>query len=229
MVPLTRFQIPHFAHHRPGVFGTEADPQYPLVRSNWFAMFSVLVLIPFVVPLSNLFLTVTASLGAFRFEAAMDRWMRSNWGFTLSSPLSPVQQAEVALKARVTLFLFALMVTFAPQVLPFYYATLVGAWLLVTARIPLEHKLEKLADSSDPRDQMIDSFTVETPLALLLQPIGFRFHTAHHMYPGVPYHNLPALHEELKRTNPDYRNSVISLWDAIRGPNRTQQSPDTRD
>ncbi len=218
MVPPIRFGLPHLAHHRLGVFGTHEDPQYPQVRGNAFAMTMVLVIIPFVVPFTNLLMILTGALGAFRFEQALDRWSTETLGFSLSSELDADQQGEVKRHARVTLVLFLIFVTLMPGALLFYYAVLVGGWALITARIPLEHELETLADTSGPNDQMADSFTIESPLALLIQPIGFRFHTAHHMYPGVPYHNLPALHEELKRTSPEYRNSIISLWTAIRGP-----------
>lgn len=218
MVPPIRFGLPHLAHHRLGVFGTHEDPQYPLVRGNAFALTMVLVIIPFVVPFTNLLMIVTGALGAFRFEQALDRWSTETLGFSLSSELDADQQGEVKCHARVTLLLFLIFVTLMPGALLFYYAVLVGGWALITARIPLEHELETLADASGPNDQMADSFTIESPLALLIQPIGFRFHTAHHMYPGVPYHNLSALHEELKRTSPEYRNSIISLWAAIRGP-----------
>ncbi|GHG79550.1 fatty acid desaturase family protein [Pseudodonghicola xiamenensis] len=218
MVPPLRFGLPHLAHHRLGVFGTHDDPQYPLVRGNRFAMIMVLLVIPFVVPFTNLLMTVTGALGAFRLERALDRWSTEKLGFSLSSELDAAQQAEVRRHAQVTLVLFAAFVLLLPGALPFYYAVLVAGWALITARIPLEHELERLAQSSGPHDQMADSFTIESPLALLIQPVGFRFHTAHHMYPGVPYHNLPALHEELKRSSPDYRNSIISLRTAIRGP-----------
>lgn len=220
MVPPLRFQLPHLAHHRLGIFGTPEDPQYPLVRGNPFAMAMVLLVIPFVVPFTNLLMTVTAALGAFRVEAALDRWATEKLGFSLSSTLTPEQQAEVTRHARVTLALFIAAIIFFPAALPFYYAVLVLGWALLTARIPLEHELERLAETSGREDQMIDSFTIESPLALIVQPVGFRFHTAHHMYPGVPYHNLPALHEELKRTIPEYRDSIISLWTAISGPKR---------
>lgn len=220
MVPPLRFQLPHLDHHRLGVFGTTADPQYPLVRGNPFAMAMVLVVIPFIVPFTNLLMTLTAGFGAYRMEAALDRWATRKFGFSLSSTLTRDQQAEVSRHARVTLLLFLLVVIFMPGILPFYYAVLVAGWTLLTARIPLEHELERLVEKSGRDDQMVDSFTIESPWALIVQPVGFRYHTAHHMYPAVPYHNLPALHEELKRTIPEYRDSIISLWDAIRGPKR---------
>lgn len=225
MVPPLRFQLPHLAHHRLGVFGTAEDPQYPLVRGNPVAMAMVLLVIPFIVPFTNLLMILTAAFGAFRLEEALDAWSFKTFGFSLSSPLTPEQQREVSQHSRVTLLLLIVAALLVPQVLPFYYAVLVAGWALLTARIPLEHELERLAEKSGREDQMIDSFTIESPLALIVQPVGFRYHTAHHMYPAVPYHNLPALHEELKRTIPEYRDSIISLWTAIRGPKRGSAIP----
>lgn len=227
MVPPLRFQLPHLDHHRPGIFGTDSDPQYPLVRDNPVALAMVLVVIPFVVPFTNLLMTLTAAFRAYRLEEALDRWSARSLGFTLSSRLTAEQQADVTRHARITLLVFLAVVVLVPGVLGFYYAVLVGGWALVTARIPLEHELERLIETSGPRDQMIDSFTIESPLALVVQPVGFRFHTAHHMYPGVPYHNLPALHEELKRSVPEYRDSIISIWTALRGPKRTAALSET--
>ena len=227
MVPPLRFEVPHLAHHRLGVFGTAEDPQYPLLRSNPVAMVMLLVVIPFIVPFTNLLMTLTAAAGAFRAERALDRWAMRRFGFSLSSPLSEDEQAQVSLHARVTLLLLAATIVLMPEILPFYYAVLVAGWALLTARIPLEHELERLSEVSGRREQMIDSFTIESPFALVVQPVGFRFHTAHHMYPGVPYHNLPALHAHLKRTVPEYRDSIISLWRAIRGPKRGAALPGT--
>jgi fatty acid desaturase len=229
LVPLVRFQVPHLSHHKLGTFATPKDPQYPLVRSSKLAMTMVLVVIPFIVPLTNLVLLVSGAFGAFRMERAVDSWTTKAFGFSLSSELTPEQQTEAQRLSLATLIAFVAFVLIFPQHLPFLYAVQVGGWALVTARIPLEHSLEGFARTSTQQDQMLDSFTIETPLALLVQPVGFRFHTAHHMYPGVPYHHLPALHQELKDTVPGYKNSVISLLAAIKGPKRNPDlSPHTK-
>lgn len=215
-MPSARFVEPHKAHHTTGIFRTKDDPQYLLVRSDGKLAVFVLVLLPFLTPLYTFFQILIASIGGLRLEEAMDAFTRRKFNFSISTPLPPARKSEVTWLARYYLVLYALFAFLLPQALPFYYAVLVGGWLVVVLRIPLEHELERYAETSESRDQMLDSFTVETPLAVIVQPLGFRYHTAHHMYPGVPYHNLPALHEHLKATVPQYRNSILPYWTAIR-------------
>ncbi|MDJ0614813.1 MAG: fatty acid desaturase family protein [Rhizobiaceae bacterium] len=38
-------------------------------------------------------------------------------------------------------------------------------------------------------------------------PHNVNYHSEHHLYPGVPFYNLPALHKRLME-NPDYRNAA---------------------
>ncbi|SOD99925.1 fatty acid desaturase family protein [Caenispirillum bisanense] len=218
LVPTARFVGPHKAHHTTGIFRTKDDPQYLLVRSNRLLMAFVLIGLPLVTPVYTLLQAVIASIGGVELEERLDRFTRRRFNFSVSTPLPDDKKAEVTWLSRYYLLVFATFAVLVPQALPLYYAVLVGAWLIVVLRIPLEHELETYAETSVRRDQMRDSFTVETPLALLIQPIGFRYHTAHHMYPGVPYHNLPALHAHLKATVPGYGDSVVSYWTAIRGP-----------
>jgi fatty acid desaturase len=218
MLPSARFFGPHNAHHKTGIFRTKNDPQYLLLRSNGKLAFFVLAVLPLVTPLYTLLQVIIASVGGLALEEALDRFTQRTFNFSVSTPLLDSQKAEVVWLSRYYLILLAIYAYFLPETIPFYYAILVIGWLLTVLRIPLEHELERYADTSESRDQMLDSFTVETPLAILIQPIGFRYHTAHHMYPSVPYHNLPAVHQHLKATVPDYNNSVVSYWTVIRGP-----------
>lgn len=218
LVPTARFVGPHKTHHTTGIFRTKDDPQYLLIRSNGTLAFFVLVVLPLVTPFYTLFQAAVASIGGLRLEEALDRFTRKTFHFSVSTPLPDRKTAEVAWLSRYYLCAFIAFAVLVPHGIAFYYAVLAGAWLVVVLRIPLEHELDRHADGSDSEDQMRDSFTVETPLALLIQPIGFRYHTAHHMYPGVPYHHLPAVHEHLKATVPAYRASIVPYRTAIRGP-----------
>ncbi len=229
LVPVARFVGPHKTHHTTGVFRTKDDPQYLLLRSSGAVAVFVLVVLPLVTPIYTLFQAIVASIGGMRLEEALDRFTWRVFKFSVSTPLPENRKPEVVWLSRYYLCVVGAFAYFVPQGLPFYYTVLVGAWLVVVLRIPLEHELERHAESSDSEDQMRDSFTVETPLALLIQPIGFRYHTAHHMYPAVPYHNLPVVHRLLKETVPGYGDSVVSYWTAIRGPKpaprRTPEAP----
>ncbi|MDF2234815.1 fatty acid desaturase [Albimonas sp. CAU 1670] len=218
LAPVVRFKRPHQVHHSPGLFRTQIDPQYLTLRRDPRLALSVLVLAPVVMPLVGLAQALIAAFGGVRAEAAMaDLFERR--GLNPANVPEPAYRAQVVARSRVYVAMLAALAILAPQALLPLYAVLVGGWLLLTLRVPLEHGLEEMLDRrSDWNDQLIDSYTIESPLADLLQPHGMKYHTAHHLYPGVPYHNLARLHAELKAADPVYRESVITLWDAIRGP-----------
>ncbi len=218
-LPAPRFFKPHLVHHARGSFGTKADPQYLELRHDPKLMGFVLLGAPFLMPLLNFLLMVTASLGVDA-EARLERALQRH-GFTMGSDVEPRHRREVTALSRYYLAVFVVFAALLPQGVPLLYLVLAGGWLLVCLRIPLEHRMERHLERSDRHDQLVDSFTVEAPLAALLQPLGLRFHTAHHLFPGVPYHSLRRLHYELKaRGEPAYNRNVLSFWQAVRGPGR---------
>jgi fatty acid desaturase len=52
--------------------------------------------------------------------------------------------------------------------------------------------------------QLLDSINYPRRpfLTELWAPVGLRFHAAHHLFPGIPYHNLPAAHARIMRCLP---------------------------
>jgi len=221
LVPAVRFFHPHLTHHKVGTFGTKADPQYMPIRTDKKLAAFVLLAIPPIMPIFNLLLVIAASLGErLDVEGAIERYLARK-GYTVGTSVLPEQKREVVLYSRYYLVVFLLYVWFFAYTLPLMYAIQVGTWWMITLRIPLEHEMREFRETTGERDHLVDSFTVESPFAEILQPLCLRLHTAHHMYPGVPYHNLPALHRELKRTNEEYRKSVVSFMTAVRGPVRT--------
>ena len=70
-------------------------------------------------------------------------------------------------------------------------------------------------------DQMLDSVTMDndSPLAVLINPVGLRFHSTHHLFPSMPYHNIRAAHKRLMDQLPAdslYRLTVArSVWSVI--------------
>lgn len=225
MMPAARFMRPHIVHHSPGLFRTEKDPQYLTLRRDPRLAAVVLLLAPVALPLVSVVQTLVAALGGAAGERAMER-LSLRLGVDPANILEAKHRADVVARSRVYAAALAALIVFAPQALLPLYAVMVGGWLLLALRVPLEHGLEELLRRrTDWDDQMADSFTIESPLADILQPHGMKYHTAHHLYPGVPYHNLAALHAELKAAHPRYAASVISLRDAIRGPALGRAAP----
>src|SRR5436853_2314080 len=74
---------------------------------------------------------------------------------------------------------------------------------------------------------MLDSVTMDndSPLAILINPVGLRYHATHHLFPSMPYHNMRAAHKRLLEELPAdslYRRTVArSIWPVIGGLWRT--------
>lgn len=222
MMPAVRFFDPHQTHHKTGIFATKRDPQYMLLRTDWRLAAVVLLVAPFVMPIACVLFMLGASLGEkIDIEGAIERYLERRKGGAVGSALPSEYKREMTLYSRYYLVVAGLYVWLWPETIPLMYAVQVGAWWLGILRIPLEHEMREYRESTDAGDQVADSFTVESPFAEILQPLGLRLHTAHHMYPGVPYHNLPALHGALKRSSPEYRKSIVPFLTAVLGPRRS--------
>lgn len=216
LVPAARFVRPHMIHHATGKFRTKDDPQYLPLRSDWKLTAFVFVVVAPITPLFGFAVAVSSAIGGTAFEVAVENFLQRR-GMETVTAVPPRYRRTVTLLSRCYLALWALYGVLLPETLPLMYAIQVAGWYLVIWRIPLEHRMERRLEVSDKRDHVLDSFTVESAFAELFQPLALKYHTAHHMYPGVPYHNLPALHAELKATDPEYRRSVVSYWDLVRG------------
>ena len=215
-IPSPRFLRPHRIHHATGSFRTKDDPQYLLVRTDRTLAAFVLLLIPFIMPVLNIANALVASVAGTALDEAVERWAARR-GMPTGSVVAARHRPRVIWLSRYYVALYALYAYLLPETLGLAYAVLVAGWWLTTIRIPLEHRMEHLLESSDKRDHLLDSFTIESPLAALLQPLAMRFHAAHHLYPGVPYHNLEALHRELKASDPEYRATIVPFWSVVRG------------
>jgi Na+-transporting NADH:ubiquinone oxidoreductase subunit F len=88
--------------------------------------------------------------------------------------------------------------------LPSFY----GAWLMQLFGLTQHAGL-----AEDVLDHRLNCRTVYTNRAFRYLYWNMNYHVEHHMYPLVPYHALPALHEELKADMPP---AYPSLWAAYR-------------
>ncbi len=218
-IPSVRFIKPHLTHHSIGVFGTPEDPQYLLLRSDRKLAFFVLVVIPLIVPFFNVLLMIGTAIFGQRMETAVENFLRSK-GHTTGAIVSDEHTRSAVVLSRYYLVMYTLYAIVLPQTIPLFCGVMIVGWFLTTLRVPLEHAMIEYKDKTTRLDHKIDSFTVEAPIGVITQPISLRFHTAHHMYAGVPYHNLKALHQELKASDPVYRKSCVTFWQAVKGPGR---------
>jgi fatty acid desaturase len=141
-----------------------------------------------------------------RAEALAIEWMCAlfSWGLV---GLSAVGYGEVVLAWAVLVILIATLNTIR---------TLGATHLYVEG-----------AEGRNAREQMLDSTNLDSrsPLALLLCPVGLRFHALHHIAPYLPYHALPEAHRRLMQalpqgseyhqlTVPSFGQGLQRLWRA---------------
>ena len=127
----------------------------------------------------------------------------------------PVEEwPKVYRTARIWVAIYVAVIAWAVMVrsiLPLMFVGLpsfYGGWLLVVFGLTQHAGL-----AEDVLDHRLNCRTVYmNPVSRYLY-WNMNYHIEHHMFPTVPYHALPALHEEMKsETPPPYKG----LWEAYR-------------
>lgn len=90
--------------------------------------------------------------------------------------------------------------------LPRFY----GIWLLLVMGLP-----QHLGLAEDVLDHRLNSRTVHMNQVLRFIYWNMNYHMEHHMYPMVPYHRLPELHEAVKHDCPPASPSLWHAWREI--------------
>ncbi|GHC15757.1 fatty acid desaturase family protein [Aidingimonas halophila] len=126
-----------------------------------------------------------------------------------------MERGRIFLTARIWLLIHACMVGYAihlSSIVPLLYVgilpTMYGGWLSYLLGITQHVGLEE-----DTLDHRANSRTIYMNPVLRFIYSNMNYHLEHHMYPMVPFHALPTLHEELKPYTPP---AYPSTWAAYR-------------
>lgn len=126
------------------------------------------------------------------------------------------EYGKVIWRARIYLLIWAAVLASAiltRSILPLMYVglpTVYGSWLMVVygmtqhaglAENVLDHRLNCRTVSMDPVHRYLYW--------------NMNYHVEHHMYPLVPYYNLPALHALIKQDCPPAYKGIIDAWREI--------------
>ncbi len=102
--------------------------------------------------------------------------------------------------------------------LPSFY----GAWFMWFCAVTQHAGLRE-----DVVDHRMSTRTVYmNPVSRFLY-LNMNYHVEHHMFPSVPYYNLPALHEEIKAYLPPPKKSVLEAYRELLHAVRMQQKDTT--
>jgi fatty acid desaturase len=100
--------------------------------------------------------------------------------------------------------------SFLPVLLAGPLPTMYGAWVHVMTGITQHAGL-----AEDTLDHRLNSRTVYMNPVLRFIYWNMNYHIEHHMFPMVPYHALPALHEEIKAYCPPPYTSCLAAYREI--------------
>jgi fatty acid desaturase len=119
--------------------------------------------------------------------------------------------------ARVHLAIYVAVIAWSlaiGSILPLMYVGLpsfYGAWLYLTTGLT-----QHVGLAEDVLDHRLNCRTVYMNPIVRFLYWNMNYHVEHHMFPMVPYHALPALHEEMKADTPrPYRGFVEAYREII--------------
>jgi fatty acid desaturase len=216
----------HLDHHRRKLFGTEQDGEYvPLASlSPWWIAFYLSQCL-WVPPLALLrfgvltpLMWICPPLRRLIYQRASSLVMDPSY----LRPLPTADQLWIIRLQEASCFLFILGCAVVPPVflgrwpLPLLvqaYATAVVLIFLNAVRTLAAHRYWSEGRETTFIEQMLDSVNMDNDsvLAVLINPVGLRYHATHHLFPSLPYHNMRAAHKRLLAELPadsPYRRTV---------------------
>jgi fatty acid desaturase len=130
-------------------------------------------------------------------------------------------------EARIHIAIYAgvaILTAATGSILPLMYVglpSLYGAWLYTLTGLT-----QHVGLAEDVTDHRLNCRTVYMNPVVRFLYWNMNYHVEHHMFTMVPYHALPALHEEMKADTPRpysgffeaYREITMTLWRQVKDP-----------
>lgn len=215
LFPSTFFTTHHRDHHSGRHYGTPQDPEYIInvftpgsIASTLFYFVHVLVY-PIFVLLRFMFAPISFLRPTWR-EFTLKRLssFTLNWKYErnlsrLDRKWFNVIEALCCLRAWAIPLGVAMGISHWTRV-PQMYLLAITILFLNQMRFFADHHFESHGDQMSLADHVTDScnYSKNEFFTWLFFPFTIRFHALHHLFPTIPYHNLPAAHEHLTKLLP---------------------------
>lgn len=210
LFPSTFFTMHHRDHHSGRHYGTPQDPEYivNVFTPGSFSSTALYVLHVLVYPIFVLFRFMFAPI-SFLHPKLRDFTLRRLSSFTLNwkyerniSRLDRKWFAVVELLCCFRAWLIPLCVVFGVTDwtrFPLIYLLAITILGFNQMRFFADHHFESHGKKMSLADHIADSCNYPNSdfLTWLFFPFTIRFHALHHLFPAIPYHNLPAAHAHL--------------------------------
>jgi fatty acid desaturase len=227
LFPLFLYQGVHRDHHAAATYGTIHDPEYLPLAGKRGAIVGLLaggLLLPLLLVLRFAILSIPGLLWP-RFH----RWLERH-ASSLVMNLKYVREVDAATRRRIRLTEACMLIAWLAAALFAWYGILpwraFGLWGAIVLGIVTLNNLRALVAHGyagngtrmSREAQIADSF--DTPgrwWTALWAPVGLRYHSLHHLYPTIPYHNLATAYRRLRAApEPPGTRSRPSLWAGVR-------------
>lgn len=234
LIPSFTYDGVHNDHHKPDVYGTNADGEYLPFATRRPAEMVVYVLLSFLIPVFLVvrFVLLTPlsymipPLRKIIWERASSLTIDPNYRRAADAIRNDLnwRQQEIA-----TCLFGAVIITLVVlEVLPYsllilWYLTVVTIFLLNSLRTLAAHAYRNPGNHKMTlAEQYLDSINIPGNFLItpLWAPVGLRYHATHHLFMSMPYHNLGKAQRRLVNgltDNSQYIKTIRSgLWDALR-------------
>lgn len=232
LVPSFTYSGVHNHHHKQNAYGTAADGEYlPFARLSPLAMIGFLLsglLIPVAVIIRFTFLTplgwVIPPLARLLWRYASSLTIDFSYSRGSSNRDDRYWRwQEFGAWLWSSLVITAVFLGWLPaRVIWVWAAVLIGIFLVNGVRTLVAHRYRFIGQQQlSLMEQFQDSVDVpgQRLITALWAPVGLRFHATHHLFPGMPYHNLHIAHQRLNAALTDKRwyevATEASLWSAL--------------
>lgn len=243
LLPLLLYLPIHKYHHNKHIYGTLNDGEYEHLKGHWgtasFKFFALNILMPFVLLVR---FAVLPPLALF-FPKIRGKVIPEFVHLTLRVPFRAPSLSESDRIEALVIEWFCCAWAWSLIIICIHFNwTWLIAWSILLSLIATLNIIRALGATHlyveteggkeggrDARDQMLDSINISSNnlAALILCPVGTRFHALHHIAPYLPYHSLPQAHRRLMQQLPkDSEYHQVTVFSIGEGLSRCKKACD---
>ena len=209
LIPFLLYLPIHQEHHNKSAYGTLKDGEYENLKGKWGAGTTKLFMLNLLMPLVLLIRFAILPPLALIFPQIRDKVIPNFIHLAVRVPFTAPQLKESARKEAQIVEWCCCAWSWALIIISIWFGwtfflalamlQILMAYMNTIRALGATHLYVEQEEGRDARGQLLDSINVDSngPLALILCPVGLRFHALHHIAPYLPYHSMPTAHRRL--------------------------------